>query len=595
MKEASSLHRQYRFEEAISLYNKLLSATTDSLTKLKIDENIIQCENGISLLQYAVTPNVIAKKSVPVENFYLHFSSLQDKTWMPIPNPMIAVNSHPYYSAVYFPEGQNTVYYSAPDNSGSWNIYQISQISDTLWAEPKILGENITSSGDEIFPLLSNDGKELYFASNGHYGMGGYDLYVSRWDEDAQDWGVPENLGFPYSSTADDILYLNSFDGQYSILASNRDAANKEEITLYAIEYIPTTIKKELSDIKEIQSVAKLDVAKSEQVAPKAEADEKEPEPEGMSDYAKLVSQMRILRKELDNNIAKQDESRLLYERVTNEDDREFLKEEITDLEAKANDIRARLDQASAKVQAAELEFLAKGIIPQFEAPEDEEKGKTQTTAQTLTYQFANNTFRDVADMNIEVPEPEFDYSFKILDEAQFAEDNTLPNGLVYQIQLMVVSNKAGKKSFKGMSPIFENKQPSGKYLYTVGLWRTHAEALKHLNQVRKRGFPKAYIIAYNNGKTTSVKNARVLEKQKAAEQSETSYQVLLKGYPDGIPTGILTAIRDACDKDLAKATEDGQTIYMVGPFSKKEEADNLKTLLFGLGAEGISVEPIKK
>ena len=179
-------------------------------------------------------------------------------------------------------------------------------------------------------------------------------------------------------------------------------------------------------------------------------------------------------------------------------------------------------------------------------------------------------------------------------DEAQFAEDNTLPEGLVYQIQLMVVSNKAGKKPFKGMSPIFERKQPSGKYLYTVGLWGTHAEALKYLNQVRKRGFPKAYIVAYNNGKSISVKNARVLEKSGAA-QMNASYQVVLKSYPDGIPSGILTAIRGACDKDLAKTVIDGQTVYMVGPFDSKSEADNLKNLLFGLGVEGMSVEPIKK
>jgi hypothetical protein len=200
-----------------------------------------------------------------------------------------------------------------------------------------------------------------------------------------------------------------------------------------------------------------------------------------------------------------------------------------------------------------------------------------------------------MVEMNIEMPVPEFDYSFKILDEAQFAEDNTLPDRLVYQIQLMVVSNKAGKKSFKGMSPIFEIKQPSGKYLYTVGLWGTHAEALKYLNQVRKRGFPKAYIVAFNNGKSISVKNARILEKQKLSEQGEVSYQLLLKGYPDGIPSGILTAIRGACDKDLAKSIENGQTVYMVGPFAKKEEAENLKNLLFGLGAEDLSVKSIKK
>lgn len=592
LKKAEELHREYRFEEAIETYQKVLSSTKDSSLRIKLEEYIIQCENGISLMKYAVTPNVLDKKQFPTENFYLNIAGLQDKSWLRTPNPMVNAGNHPYYNAVYFPEGSGTVYYSAQDNSGSWNIYQIDQISDTLWAEPKILGENITSSGDEIFPMLSADGKELYFASNGHYGIGGFDLYVSKWDEDAQDWGIPENLGFPYSSTADDIFFINTPDGQFSLLASTRGSSDKEDMTLYVIEYTPTPIKREISDIAEIQKIARLN-SSILTLEKREEVKEVAPEAEGMSDYALLVAQMRAMRKEFDDNIAKQEENRMLYERVTNEDDRQYIRKVITELESQAIGIRDRLDQATAAVQTAEMEFLSKGIIPQLELPE--ESPKKEVTVEAPEYNFAKNSYREPIEMNIEIPEPEFDYSFKILDEAQFAEDNTLPDRLVYQIQLMVVSKPASKKALKGLSPVFEMKQPSGKYLYTVGLWGTHAEALKHLNQVRKRGFPKAYIVAYNKGKSISVKNARIMERNSASSKEGVSYQVVLKNYPDGIPSGIMTAIRSSCDKDLAKSVVNGQTIYMVGPFSNKDEADKLKNLLFGLGVEGLSVESIKK
>lgn len=592
LKKAEELHREYRFEEAIETYQKVLSSTKDSSLRIKLEEYIIQCENGISLMKYAVTPNVLDKKQFPTENFYLNIAGLLDKSWLRTPNPMVNAGNHPYYNAVYFPEGSGTVYYSAQDNSGSWNIYQIDQISDTLWAEPKILGENITSSGDEIFPMLSADGKELYFASNGHYGIGGFDLYVSKWDEDAQDWGIPENLGFPYSSTADDIFFINTPDGQFSLLASTRGSSDKEDMTLYVIEYTPTPIKREISDIAEIQKIARLN-SSILTLEKREEVKEVAPEAEGMSDYALLVAQMRAMRKEFDDNIAKQEENRMLYERVTNEDDRQYIRKVITELESQAIGIRDRLDQATAAVQTAEMEFLSKGIIPQLELPE--ESPKKEVIVEAPEYNFAKNSYREPIEMNIEIPEPEFDYSFKILDEAQFAEDNTLPDRLVYQIQLMVVSKPASKKALKGLSPVFEMKQPSGKYLYTVGLWGTHAEALKHLNQVRKRGFPKAYIVAYNKGKSISVKNARIMERNSASSKEGVSYQVVLKNYPDGIPSGIMTAIRSSCDKDLAKSVVNGQTIYMVGPFSNKDEADKLKNLLFGLGVEGLSVESIKK
>lgn len=593
LKEASALHRDYRFEEAKGAYEKILESTTDSLVRMEIEEAIIQCENGISLLHYAVTPNVLIKKQFPTDKFYLHISGLEDKSWLAAPNQMMGANTHPYYNAIYYPNGAQTIYYSAPDNSGSWNIYEITNISGDIWSEPKILGENITSSGDEIFPMISPSGKELYFASNGHYGMGGFDLYVSHWDEDAQDWGVPENLGFPYSSTADDIFFINTPDGQFSILASTRSSSNNSEMTLYAMEYTPTPIKREMSDIEEVQKVAKLN-SSILTLEKREEVKEKAPEAQGMSEYAQLVSNVRALKGEMDENFAKQEENRLLYESITNEDDKAYIRKVITTLEADAIAIKDRLDKASAAVQAAEMDFLAKGIIPQLELPEEDVPQK-EPQQKGPTYKFANNTYREAVEMTIEIPEPEFDYSFKILDEAQFAEDNALPDRLVYQIQLMVVSKPASKKSLKGLSPIFELKQPSGKYLYTVGLWGTHAEALKHLNQVRKRGFPKAYIVAYNKGKAISVKNARILERKKGSGEDGSSFQLVIKGYADGIPTGILTAIRGACDKDLAKSAVNGQTIYMVGPFSNKDEADKLKDLLFGLGVEGLSVESIKK
>lgn len=591
--EASALHRDYRFEEAKAAYEKILGSTTDSLLRMRIEEAIIQCENGISLLHYAVTPNVLEKKQFPTDKFYLHIAGLEDKAWLAAPNQMMGTATHKYYNAAYFPEGAQTIYYSAPDNSGSWNIYEITNISGNIWSEPKILGENITSSGDEIFPMLSPNGKELYFASNGHYGMGGFDLYVSHWDEDIQDWGPPENLGFPYSSTADDIFFINTPDGQFSVLASTRSSSNDAEMTLYALEYTPTPIKKEISDIEEVQKVAKLN-SSILTLEKREEIEEKGPEEQGMSEYALLVSNVRSLQMEMDENIARQEENRLLYENVTNEDDKAYIRKVITSLEADAIAIKERLDKASAAVHAAEMDFLAKGIIPQIELPGEEREEKV-TSQKNLSYKFANNSYKGQVEMSIEIPEPEFDYSFKILDEAQFAEDNTLPDRLIYQIQLMVVSKPASKKALKGLSPVFELKQPSGKYLYTVGLWGTHAEALKYLNQVRKRGFPKAYIVAYNNGKSLSVKNARILERKKGGGQDGTSYQVVIKGYADGIPTGILTAIRDACDKDLAKSSVNGQTIYMVGPFSNKGDADKLKDLLFGLGTEGLSVESIKK
>ena len=126
-----------------------------------------------------------------------------------------------------------------------------------------------------------------------------------------------------------------------------------------------------MTDIAEIQKIAKLN-SSILTLEKREEIKEVKNEEEGMSEYAQLVANMRSLRREMEENIAQQDENRLLYERVTNEDDREYIKKVITNLETQAIDIRDRFEKATALVQAAEMEFLAKGIIPQLGLQEEE-------------------------------------------------------------------------------------------------------------------------------------------------------------------------------------------------------------------------------
>jgi hypothetical protein len=79
------------------------------------------------------------------------------------------------------------------------------------------LGDVVNSDKDEASPFLAPDYKTLYFASKGHNGFGGFDIYVThRLDETWQHWSEPENLG-PVVNTADDEEFFNfTFDGMYA-------------------------------------------------------------------------------------------------------------------------------------------------------------------------------------------------------------------------------------------------------------------------------------------------------------------------------------------------------------------------------------------
>jgi hypothetical protein len=66
------------------------------------------------------------------------------------------------------------------------------------------------------------DGKTLYFASKGHNSMGGYDIFVSTYNESTQSWTTPKNLEFPINSPDDDYLYVTDSSGKFAFFSTGR-------------------------------------------------------------------------------------------------------------------------------------------------------------------------------------------------------------------------------------------------------------------------------------------------------------------------------------------------------------------------------------
>lgn len=99
----------------------------------------------------------------------------------------------------------------------------VSRIDDNgMWGTPIRLPDYINTSVEEESVLIHPDGKTLYFASRGHVGMGGSDLFVTRMDKNGN-WGQPENLGYPINTKYDENSLMVSPDGEIAFFASDRD------------------------------------------------------------------------------------------------------------------------------------------------------------------------------------------------------------------------------------------------------------------------------------------------------------------------------------------------------------------------------------
>lgn len=496
---ADSLRLRYDFASSVDLYSRALKASTDSLESISIEEAMVLAQNGLSMTSYASRPTVVSRKRYSIEDFFLHYP-LQDGAWRATPNVLDSLGGS-FARATFVPEGASEVYYSAPDASGTRNIYH-TEWQDSLWSVPQLVNEQVTTSSDEIYPMLSQDGKSLYFASKGLYGMGGYDLYVSQWDRKAGDWGAPVNLGFPYSSPYDDFLYANSDDGLHTLFASNRECS-RDSVIVYVLEYDSMPLRKSLDDPQELRRLASLVPGG----APVEEVEASEStQTADMTRYSEQMGVVRALRDSLYNFNAALDDMRASLPDVPVDEQSTYIAS-IVEREQELPEMQKELDEAVAALREIEMEFLLSGVVIDPAALQSSEPSPVENA-----YVFVSRELGDPLEMVLATPEPAFDYTFRILPEGQLA-DGDIPSGLVYQIQFASSVKRLPVEELKGMSPVFEKMSVSLRYTYTVGVFRTYADVLSHLNEVKRLGYKTAFIVTWQDGRSIPVADARALER----------------------------------------------------------------------------------
>jgi outer membrane protein OmpA-like peptidoglycan-associated protein len=102
------------------------------------------------------------------------------------------------------------------------DIY-VTQLSDSgRWSNPIKLSDTINTPGNEESPFIAPDDQTLYFASDGHPGMGGLDIYVSRRLPNGR-WGIPKNLGYPINTFNDETGMIIDPNGHTAYFSSDRD------------------------------------------------------------------------------------------------------------------------------------------------------------------------------------------------------------------------------------------------------------------------------------------------------------------------------------------------------------------------------------
>lgn len=114
------------------------------------------------------------------------------------------------------------------DSRGGRDLYVSFMKDDSVWTEPRNLGDMLNTAGDETAPFVASDDQTMYFSSNGFSGYGGSDIYMTkRLDDTYTNWSEPKNMGSDINSKGEDLFFNIPSTSEYAYY-SRGEATNTD-------------------------------------------------------------------------------------------------------------------------------------------------------------------------------------------------------------------------------------------------------------------------------------------------------------------------------------------------------------------------------
>lgn len=274
---------QYRFEESVEAYSTYIESLEpgqDSLLNI-YQPKLIKSNLGASMIDRVEDIAVIDSVKVHKQHFLSAYRLPRDLGKLDLYYEVYGVPTEQPQGAYYTGRGDkmlfsNKVYGDQLDLNVSYRLVG-------GWSEAANLTSVLNTPEDENFPFELPDGVTLYFASKGHNSLGGYDIFLSRYNATINEYSEPVNIGMPFNSPANDYLYV--FDEMTHIGWFATDRFQHPD-TVVVYEFIPNNEKiliktedveyrRQAAQLK-VYRKAKLSTEEGEKVASEIEKKESE-------------------------------------------------------------------------------------------------------------------------------------------------------------------------------------------------------------------------------------------------------------------------------------------------------------------------------
>ncbi len=229
----------YRYDSSVEAYQAFLTTLAPNDPKTdELNTKIKKAETGAKLMKrvqdIAIIDSVLVNKSE-----FLKYYKLNSELGTVSQQRLKLSKSSVQDKITFTTQRGDRVCYS-DSLHGNMDIFSSFKLLNG-WSAPVTISAKINSKANENYPFLMLDGITLYFASDGENSLGGYDLFITKYNPDTKDFLIPENIGFPFNSTANDYMMAIDEQRREGWFATDRNqTANK--VMIY--KFVPTENKK---------------------------------------------------------------------------------------------------------------------------------------------------------------------------------------------------------------------------------------------------------------------------------------------------------------------------------------------------------------
>ena len=199
--------KQYRFSDAKSHLEKYKASLikANKTIPTEIETLLSKIINAANMLERVEKIQIIDSINVDKDKFFKFYKLSKESGSISDISILNSEFSAAKPTIVYCPESKNQMIW-AKNIAGKSTLVSASKLSDGSWEKPHTLSSNLNEGGNANYPYLMPDGITLYFANDGENSIGGYDIFITRKNDNS--YFQPQNIGMPYNSLYNDYMFV---------------------------------------------------------------------------------------------------------------------------------------------------------------------------------------------------------------------------------------------------------------------------------------------------------------------------------------------------------------------------------------------------